>query len=739
MLPRSQDLMVGRRAELARVAGWLDDGRHRVTVVGPGGIGKTRLAWELARERGGNTVFVDLTSTRTRDDLVAAVAAALGLPKGDSSELLGRVAERLERRAPDLMILDNFEHVASHAEVIDAWPVPILATSREALGRGEVLDLGPLTADHAVELLLDRVPRYGTAPDAATANAIVERVEWIPLAIELAAARLDLMNPGELLRRLDERFAVLGGGRGRHATLRATLDWSWSLLDVAERSALAQCSVFVGGFTLEAAEAVLDAESVLDALQGLVRKSLIRRMDDRFGMLETVREFAAEHLDDRSVFERHATYYAVHGDAAEDQQNLYAAIDREPPDAQFVQLMRRVNLLVTRGRGYPWFADHLTRTDTIEEASEGLIELLQYRGSALRWGQDIDGAEPHYRRALELARALDNPRQIGMSLGYLADLESVRGNYPQVAENYGAILRLARSTRDRKLEAMALNARATDYHGRVGDHGAAIRDKRAALEIFEELEDGNWIAQTRSSLAEVLLRTGEWSEATDLVQEAIAHFRVHAGDRYMVTAIGRLGRIRHAVGDLEGAREAYIEACQLANSLLDAYIEAFYAAMMALLACEIGEAPEPWRERVERCLSDSDPRSAEVRRMAEFACSRAPFDFQAEPTVEVICRRILDSDAQAVQLEPDGFRTADGAHVDLSRRASLAGIVTRLGAGPATRQELFDAGWPGETLVAKSARNRVYVALSTLRKQGLPVDRMEDGRYVIGVPVRRQP
>lgn len=736
MLPRWQEALIGRRPELARLCDWLDEGVSRITVVGPGGIGKTRLISELVRTRGGQTVFVDLVPARTREDLVAAVATAFGLPKSDADELAERVAERLERRAPDLLILDNFEHLVAHADVIDGWPVPIVATSREGIGRGEVLQLAPLSTEHAVELLVDRVPRYGTAPDPATARAIVARVECLPLAIELAAARLDLMGPTELLDRLEERFAILGGGRGRHATLRATLGWSWSLLDPSERSALAQCSAFVGGFTLEAAEAILDVDGVLDALQGLIRKSLIWRVDDRFGMLESVREFAAEHLDDPTVFERHAAYFATSGDAAVDEHNLYAAIDRRPPDAAFVRLMYRVHQLVARGRGFAWFTEHLERVDTVDEPSSDLASLVLVRGAARRWAQDLDGAEPHYRRALKMARSLDNRRLEGVCLGHLADLASLRRDYPQVAQLYGEILEVARSTGDRYLEGMALNALATDLHGRVGDHDAAIRDKRAALRIFEEIGDEAGAAQTRSTLAEPLLRKQQWAEATELVEAAIAYYREHPNDRFLVTAVGRLGQLRHLVGDLEGAQAAYTEAIQLAQSLLDAYLEAYYAAMMALLACETGDRPEPWRDQVLACSSDSDPRSAEVRKVARFACTRAPFEVDSDEPVDRIRRRILDGDARAVRLGPDWFQPTGGERVDLSRRSSLAGIVARLGRGPATLQELVSAGWPGQEMVEKSARNRVYVALSTLRKHGLPIDRADDGRYAIGAPIR---
>ena len=334
---------IGRAAELDAIDEHLRAGDRLVTVVGPPGHGKTRLAThfgaERARPRFDRVVFVDLTGVDSGEKVGVALAASLG-------------AERLDRDAPPelllaqagraLVILDNFEHVVeSAAPIVAGWltsapAVAFLVTSREALqiGGEARIELDRLVPEEGVELFVERArvvrPSFERTPeDEPTLRAIVERLEGNALAIELAAARSGVLSPSDLLARLSTLGWLKSAERGapaRHATLRAAIDWSWQLLSEHERRALAQLSLFRGGFDLAAAEAILElgegAPATIDLLEALSQKSLLRvstpaeeRTDRlRFGLYESVREHAREqHVsreEEGATRLRHALHFA---------------------------------------------------------------------------------------------------------------------------------------------------------------------------------------------------------------------------------------------------------------------------------------------------------------------------------------------------------------------------------------------------------------------------------------------
>ncbi|MEU8540792.1 BTAD domain-containing putative transcriptional regulator [Streptomyces sp. NPDC048717] len=356
---------VGREDDLAAVRGALGTTRL-VTLLGPGGAGKTRLSQEAAERAAGQwpdgVWFVELAPVTDPEAVAEAVLGALGaretVLRGAGAEELrhaedsaGRIVEHCADRRL-LLILDNCEHVVGAAaelveRVLARCPgVTVLATSREPLGvPGEsTLPVGPLPRDTAVRLFGERGaavrPGFRVADDEAAADEIVRRLDGLPLAIELAAARLRLLTPRQIADRLDDRFRLLTSGARtvlpRQQTLRAVVDWSWDLLDAPERAVLRRLAVFTGGCDLEAAEAVCagpetgpskpgdadadtgpDAAHVLDLLGSLVDKSLVVAAEDdtgmRYRLLETVAEYAAERLDEAGEREfaerRHLVHY----------------------------------------------------------------------------------------------------------------------------------------------------------------------------------------------------------------------------------------------------------------------------------------------------------------------------------------------------------------------------------------------------------------------------------------------
>ena len=311
-LPTPATRFVGRERELFGAVSLVYERDPRVlTVLGPGGTGKTRFGLEvcrlLAEEASGGTVFVALAPLREPELVLPAIAERLGAGSAEAEAIAARIGDRRTH-----VLCDNAEHLLPEAarplsDLAAAAPeLRLFVTSREPLRvQGEVeLDLPPLTEADATALFLERA--HAVRPDLEGDEAVDElcaRLDYLPLALELAAARTKLLPPEALLERLDARLDLLKGTRDadeRHATLRATIAWSYDLLDADEQQLFRRLAVFRGGCTLESAEAVCDAD--LDTLASLLDKSLVRRRtgrlgEERFWMLETIREFAVEQLD----------------------------------------------------------------------------------------------------------------------------------------------------------------------------------------------------------------------------------------------------------------------------------------------------------------------------------------------------------------------------------------------------------------------------------------------------------
>ena len=361
-LPTLLTSFVGREQELTDVRELLARSRL-LTLTGVGGIGKTRLALEAARTAD-EVAFVELAAIAGEGAVPHTVAAALGVREQPQRPILDTLAAALRPKRL-LLVLDNCEHlVATCAELVDvllrACPtLRVLATSREPLGiGGEVLWQVPslslptpqaqttvahLAESEAVQLFIERAQSVRSSFSLTEHNAravadICAKLDGIPLAIELAAARILTLTAEQIAERLDDRFRLLGRAHGRtapgrHQTLRAAIDWSYELLSPDEQDALAQLSVFAGGWTLEAAEKVCvrqeevtqtETTEVLDVLSGLVDKSLVlaeARLDGvRYSLLETIRQYASERLEVMpgavGVRERHRDWYLTLGQRA---------------------------------------------------------------------------------------------------------------------------------------------------------------------------------------------------------------------------------------------------------------------------------------------------------------------------------------------------------------------------------------------------------------------------------------
>ena len=485
-LPVPLTRFIGRKAELARAAALLADARL-LTLTGPGGAGKTRLALRLASAVADDfpdgAWFVDLSPLSDGLFVWDRVAVTLGIKEPGSGRTLAEVVGRRLAKSQALVVLDNCEHVVESAaevpaELLTAAPMlKIIATSREPLAvAGEVTwALPPLSEPDAVELFSDRArqvwPEFSLRDqDVDAVRAICGRLDGLPLAIELAAARARALDPAYIAAGLKDHLALLPSGPRtapqRQSTLAASFDWSHELLSEAERALLRQLSVFVGGFDVEAALTVCPAAS-LERLAALTDRSMIvvdrrDRAEPRYRMLETVREFAAEYLDEAAEVDlmraHHRDYYLLLAEAADpelwgpeqgrwlarlhtEQDNLRAALgwsrDRGEAEALARMVWALKDFWGIPGRwleALMWLEPAVDRAEDVSPRSRAWIRLMQCY-VPLFAGQASLGEVPALaREALALARASGGDAYVealalallGLVAGLIAGAEAMR-------------------------------------------------------------------------------------------------------------------------------------------------------------------------------------------------------------------------------------------------------------------------------------------------------------------------
>ncbi len=545
-LPPRPTSFKGRKAELESIARLFDEGARLVTLLGPGGVGKTRLscrfaAQELHSFHPGGAWLVDLTEAKSLADVLRAVSAALSVPltSGATDEDgVVQLGNAIAGRGRVLLLMDNFEQVVELSpKTVGRWldrapEACFLVTSRERLMlEGEtVWEVGPLSHEDATALFADRARavRPDFAPgegDLAAMADIVEHLDGIPLAIELAAARANMMSPTAIRDRLADRFRLLSGrSRGvpnRHATLQGTIDWSWDLLTEWEREALAQCSVFRGGWTLEAAEAVVDVSAwddapwTVDIIQSLRDKSLVRVLpassdghDMRFGLYESIREYAARKLEAPEAVEtRHGKFYAKYGeeDAIETLHGRRGVEARRELGLELENLVAAARRASARGDAAVAGGAALAASEVFElrgpfDSGMSLISEALDSGPddelavrlGLRHGRlgflagKMDEALASLEPALALARKLESRRLEGLVLGNLGALHHNKGRMEEARACYDAALAIHREVGDRRFEGIALGNLGV-LHGNQGRMEEARASYDAALGIHREV------------------------------------------------------------------------------------------------------------------------------------------------------------------------------------------------------------------------------------------------------------
>jgi predicted ATPase len=666
-LPAQLTSFVGRDEDLERVASRLLAESRLVTLTGPGGAGKTRLAVEtgarVADELADGVWFVPLAPVRDAIDVPQAVLTALGAWPADPVEAarlaalepLDRLAEVLAARSV-VLVLDNCEHVLDAVAALagrvlaDAPGVRILATSREPLGlTGETLfpvpsltlppenaDVSQVARNPAVRLFADRAAavRPGFRVDHVSAGpvaAICRALDGIPLAIELAAARVRALTPQQVAERLDDRFALLSvGTRGalpRHQTLRAIVDWSWDLLDDTERAVLRRLAVFSGGATPDAAEhvcvpdgAAADRTTVVDVIASLVDKSLVTATGDghvRYGLLETVRAYAAGRLAESGeadlVAAAHADYFLDLAERAEprlrsrdqliwlellsaEHDNLSAALRRVVAAADAGAALRFF-------RSLAWF---WILRDFDAEAREWSAEVLRVAGDT-----PPDGLSEEYAICLIVAtmtKAMSDPSgDPGQALGVLSRLTlPAEPDHPLLAmaapmltfiggDAEGAYKQLRDIPEHRDPWVTATRRSITGHLAlNDGDIESAAIDLADGRARFEELGDRFGLVGSMIGLAQVAIARNRPDEAVRALEQAREHATALAGNMGGVLGIG-LGEARARVGDIERARadlQNGVRSAELAGELDDAASGYVQLAELARRAGDLAGASE---------------------------------------------------------------------------------------------------------------------------------------------------
>jgi len=554
-LPVAATALIGREREVAELVSLLRDRHRLITITGPGGTGKTRLALQVAAELvdaySDGVVWVPLAGVTDAELVLPAMRQALGARDELVHDLRGREL---------LLVLDTLEHLVGAAPdladlLVGASELQLLVTSRVPLHISAEFEypVDPLSATGASALFVERARAVGRELEVdETVKDICLRLDHLPLALELAAARTKLLDPVLLLSRLERRLPLLAGGPSdapeRQRTLRAAIAWSYELLDDETKALFGRLAVFAGGFSLEAAEEVGGAD--LDVLSGLVDASLLKSMGNgRLLMLDTIREYGLERLEEKGEAEasrdRHATYFArladrrwpelVRGDdptwtlsrVQSEVRNLHSAIEWS------LERGRSEDVLAIGSGMYPFWASfgYLHQGKRwLEQALELPSPADSRRGYALAGlgdlalqEEDFETAKRANEESVALFRELDDPFGVAVNLTQLASIALFQGD--RVAAR------------------------------RLAEESAAIR--------IQQLESRH-LGRALSVLAEVSVAEGDYDQARELLEEAIDCWRAEAPEStHRIGCHEMLGEVMRLQGNYPGAVEAFATSLDL--------------------------------------------------------------------------------------------------------------------------------------------------------------------------------
>jgi predicted ATPase/DNA-binding winged helix-turn-helix (wHTH) protein len=705
-LPNQLTSFIGREKEIRELKGLLSSTRL-LTLTGAGGCGKTRLAIQLAAEVlddfPDGCWLVELAPLGDPMLVVQTVANVLDIKAQGDASLAELISERLATRRL-LLALDNAEHLlepcASLADLLlrRCSGLKLVVTSRESLGlNGELTYRVPslsipdaeaatteaVLACEAARLFVERARLHRadfevTPKNARALTSICRRLDGIALAIELAAPRTRTMSIDELDRNLDNRFEILTGGHRtalpRHRTLRSLIDWSYDLLDLAERTMLRRASVFAGGFTVDAAECVcaddiVQFESVFDLLTALTDKNLLvadtRQEPTRFGMLESVRHYARDRLresgEDELILSRHVAYFLALAERLDEigidteRKALLSRLDAEHDNvraalawceataAQSITGLRlagrldwfwRIRGHFSEGRG--WIARLLASTHAAESTEDHAVA-LHAAGILAYHERDYSAAEALYREALSIFRRLGHRPRIARTLGNLGNLAQHQDQFVVARQLFEEALTIAREIGDRRSIWLGLQCLA-NLALDTGDLTSAEQLFEEALPIAREL--GDWsTAVIFGSLGALRQLQDDPSGAREALMEALDAERQFGNKAGIVITLTALGEVSHDLGDLAAAKALLKEAWTIEQAVNDrkamaATLEALAGLSTALAdpyrAARLFGRAERFREELGGDTISTVPPSQRSRRQRHVAAARRAAQNDAE-------------------------------------------------------------------------------------------------------------
>jgi predicted ATPase/class 3 adenylate cyclase/uncharacterized protein HemY len=717
-LPPQPTPFIGREKEVNHIKEQLQrPGIRCLTLTGPGGAGKTRLALqagaEVIDEFADGVFFFTLSETYDPTSVASEMERTLGIKEVEGQSLTDSLKDYLKSKQI-LLILDNFEQIANSSSMLTDFlrycpRLKFMITSRVALrlyGEQEYavppmtlpdprrhISIEELAKNEAIQLFMDRAKAVKSDFDLTEENAaavvqICRRLDGLPLALELAAVRIRLLPPKSMLVRLESRLKLLTGGAknlpARQQTLRAAIDWSYDLLNEQDRMLFRRMSIFVGGATFEAMEAVCnvvgdDEIDVLEQTESLVSKSLLRQQtqadgEPRFVMLETVREYAMERLLES---EDAARLHAVHAD-------------------YYLSLAEMVETKLTSAAQSTWLDILEVEHDNLQAALRWFVEngfveqALRMAGSLSRFWLVRSYLTEGRRQLAEVFAVTDAQDEVRNYMTGVADLstigEEVRGYIQEGMQHLSQALSLPASGTATPswflARAKALNG-AGNLSQRQGDYEEAKLRYLESLAIRQELHDQPGVAASFNNLASVAYRQGDYKEARALYQESLTIKRQVGDKRSIAATLNNLGILSYQTGNYEESRQLYEESLTIRRQLGDRQGASVSLEGLGNIAFEEGNY-ELARAYLEECLAmrtdlnDRQGIAHVLQDLGELAFAEGDLDQARVRWQESLRTKQELDDKQGIVAALEGFARLESARQRYDWALRLASVAMTL-------------------------------------------------------------